>query len=122
MRSIRSTISSGVGTQITSLPCWPTCGSYGLEFCAKVDWMQRAATSAKASRRNVFISILGMRARGAGPETTGSLQHLRRMVRQAGPLASGKRHVAGMFPALEAVDHVGEAGGALGQVRRVDLG
>ena len=25
--SMRSTTSSGVGTQITSLPAWPTCGS-----------------------------------------------------------------------------------------------
>src|SRR5258706_5594210 len=25
--SIRSTTSSGVGTQMTSLPAWPTCGS-----------------------------------------------------------------------------------------------
>ena len=27
MVSMRSTTSSGVGTQITSLPAWPTCGS-----------------------------------------------------------------------------------------------
>ena len=54
MSSILSTSACGVGTQITSLPAWPTCGSNGLS-CATATLKRRATTAthdAAAGREN----------------------------------------------------------------------
>ena len=52
--SMRSTTSSGVGTQITSLPAWPTCGS---NFCAATaNGTASATSSATARTRGVMAS------------------------------------------------------------------
>ncbi len=45
MRSIRSTRSSGVGTQITSLPAWPTCGVNS----RSLGWVWASAVAANAA-------------------------------------------------------------------------
>jgi hypothetical protein len=49
------------------------------------------------------------------------LQHFARVIGQAGTLAARQGDVAAVRPALEAVDHIGQAARAFGQVRRVDL-
>ena len=49
------------------------------------------------------------------------LQHLGREVGQARTLAARQGHVTAVRPSLETVDHIGQAAGAFGQVRRVDL-
>src|SRR5688572_91544 len=49
------------------------------------------------------------------------LQHVGGVVRQPRALASREGHVAGVTPVLHAVDDVGEARAALGEVRRIDL-
>ncbi len=50
-----------------------------------------------------------------------SSEDIRRLVGQPRALAPLERDVPRMGPAAEAVDHVGEAGGGLGEVGRVDL-
>ena len=55
------------------------------------------------------------------PDGACTLQHLGRVVGEPRALAALQRHVAAVRPALEAVDHIGQAGAALGQVGRVDL-
>src|SRR5882672_698417 len=128
--SMRSTTSSGVGTQITSLPAWPTCGS---NFCAPAG----IATSNRLARAKRISEVIGSpekKGRGEcsrkgrdGGETpsrlTNSLllQHVGGVVRQARALAARQRDMPGVRPVLHAVDDVGEAGAAFGEVGRVDL-
>ena len=55
MVSMRSTTSSGVGTQITSLPAWPTCGS---NFCAEAaNGTSRTARKASARTKGFMGSL-----------------------------------------------------------------
>ena len=49
------------------------------------------------------------------------LERLSGKVREAASLAPFKRHVACVLPASEAVNDVGKARGAFGEVGRVDL-
>ena len=43
-------------------------------------------------------------------------------VRQPGALAAHQGHMAGMAPAPKSIDGIGDAGGGLGQIGRIDLG
>ena len=58
MVSMRSTTSSGVGTQITSLPAWPTCGWNCAEAGAKLKTNRRAA---RRRTREVIAGSGGMK-------------------------------------------------------------
>src|SRR5688500_8678690 len=125
MVSIRSTTSSGVGTQITSLPAWPTWG-----------WNCASAAPENASRKKrtrSFIAVSGSEGERNVAETSGRmakhhpaaiiprLEHVGGVIGEARALAARERDVPGVAPVLHAVDDVGEAGGALGEVWRVDL-
>src|SRR3954471_21505250 len=127
MVSMRSTTSSGVGTQMTSLPAWPTCGSY-------FGWAAAPKESSSAARKaRVFIEVFSGKksrrkcSRNVRPEgetppgLTYSLQGFCGVVGEARALAARERDVPGVRPVLHAVDHVGEARAALGEVGRVDL-
>src|SRR5688572_4664804 len=127
MVSMRSTTSSGVGTQITSLPAWPTCGS---NFCAAAG-EARSEAKRRAVNRRVIAGSGGMKGRessrksAAEGETprllTYSLQHVGGVVGEARPFTARERDVPGVGPVLHAIDDVGEARAAFGEVRRVDL-
>src|SRR5512142_1765616 len=54
-------------------------------------------------------------------EVMGLSEHLARVVRQTRAFAAHQRDMPAVFPALEAVHHIGQAGAALGEVGRVDL-
>src|SRR3954467_1656251 len=145
MVSMRSTTSSGVGTQITSLPAWPTCGS-NFWVWALAARGTRSASSASA-RGNGVIGVLrrtlraaecsrnaydvgktaGLRVSEGGARTAmGSapdlLQHFGGVVGEARTLAASERYVPGVAPVLHAIDDVGKPGGPLGKVGRIDLG
>src|SRR6187401_2811623 len=118
--SIRSTTSSGVGTQMTSLPAWPTWGS-NFGWAAAPKESSSAATKArvfiwefsgKVSRRKCSRKVGPAGETPVGP--TYSLQCFRRVIGQARALAARERDVPGVRPALHAIDHVGEARAALG--------
>jgi hypothetical protein len=66
MRSMRSTTSSGVGTQITSLPAWPTCGSYGFCCAAAGKESASAAMDARTSRIMMKTPVLDGKVRKKG--------------------------------------------------------
>src|SRR5258706_11818832 len=119
MVSMRSTPSSGVGTQITSLPAWPTCGSNFGGCC----WASAgaAATNAAASRAKTRFISENPRKKGLRNVADYFLQGSRRVVGEARALAAGERDVAGVHPVLHAVDDVGQARAALGEIGRVDL-
>src|SRR4051812_16612635 len=127
--SMRSTTSSGVGTQITSLPAWPTCGS---NFWAEAaNGRASAASKKKARTRGVMaFAVREMRARECsrkardGGETdlsAGLLQHFGGVVREARALAARERYVPGVRPVFHAIDDVGKARAAFGEVGCVDL-
>src|SRR5689334_121767 len=69
--------------------------------------------------------IAGLAARRCDPtgpfSRSARLQDFRRVVGETRTLAARERDVAAVRPALEAIDDIGQAGAALGQVRRVDL-
>ena len=79
MRSIRSTRSSGVGTQMTSLPAWPTWGWKSF-FSA---WPWAAVASAAAARNATanrpaagnfaVLNLCSFGVRGAGGGAAGAL-------------------------------------------------
>src|SRR4051812_12668055 len=122
MVSMRSTTSSGVGTQMTSLPAWPTCGSYFWESAFPENKNNTEATTATAR----IMKGPGEGRRGKGQRNLPHsppylLEHFRSVVREPRALAAGERHMTGVAPVLHPVDHVSEAGAALGEIRRIDL-
>src|SRR5262245_39947694 len=117
MVSMRATTSSGVGTQMTSLPAWPTCGSYGLAVWACSGRASIRAAAASAARRARLAIVFPMEERKAYQKS----ERFRGVVRQSGTLPARERDVARVGPALHAVDDEGEAGTALSEVGRVDL-
>src|SRR5688572_1428226 len=129
--SMRSTTSSGVGTQITSLPACPTWGWNPV--CAHAGAPSIKVRSRVAARTREFITVSegneGQRNVAERPGRLGehapariySLQSFGSVIGQPGALAAGERHMPGVPPVLHAIDDVSEARRALGKVRRVDL-
>src|SRR5690349_5687301 len=114
MVSMRSTTSSGVGTQTTSLPCWPMWGLQSCCWaCAMHDAARLAAANADAKPAEIVRNMSSFPLR--------ILQRFGGVVGEARALAALQGDVPGVRPALHAVHDVGQPRAAFGEIGGVDL-